>query len=62
MTEESMFDENQNLHVPIERVLEHLMERNKQLNLEVATLQAGNQMLRERLMELEYKESKEVKS
>jgi chaperonin cofactor prefoldin len=54
MTEqESMFDDNNNMHVPIERVLDNLMERNKQLNLEVATLQAGNQMLREKILELE---------
>lgn len=54
MTEQvSMFDDNNNMHVPIERVLDNLMERNKQLNLEVATLQAGNQMLREKILELE---------
>lgn len=51
--QESMFDENQNLHVPIEMVLDQMMERNTQLSLEVATLKAGNQMLRERMYELE---------
>lgn len=60
MTEQvSMFDDNNNMHVPIERVLDNLMERNKQLNLEVATLQAGNQMLRERILELESEPKKE---
>ena len=49
---DELFDDNNNMHIPIDRVLDNLMERNKQLNLEVATLQAGNQMLREKIMEL----------
>ena len=49
---EELFDENNNMHIPIDRVLDNLMERNKQLTLEIATLQAGNQMLREKIMQL----------
>lgn len=49
---DELFDKNNNMHIPIDKVLDNLMERNKQLTLEIATLQAGNQILRERIMKM----------
>lgn len=49
---ESIFDDNGNLSVPLEMVLENLMQKNAQLSMEIATLQSGNQMLQSKVREL----------
>jgi hypothetical protein len=32
---DELFDDNNNMHIPIDRVLDNLMERNKQLNAQL---------------------------